>query len=453
MATPQVVRRPVGASRQILRTKPLTNYLPKLLTSYRQQIQRSPGQSSYSSDRSPDKIRCTLVDHPWISYRADLGEMPATFWMQLGEARSKCGHLCRVPMPKAYADQLHVVSLAKGAHATTAIEGNTLSEDTVRAIVERQPVPSSPSYQVREVENVLTAYNWVLSELREGRPPELTPELIREFNRMVLDGLEDLEDHVVPGEFRTESVVVGPYRAPDPEECPELLAQMCEWLNGPVFAGEGPMRLPTAVIRASLAHLYLAWIHPFGDGNGRTARLCEYLVLVTSGVPTSAAHLISNHCNDTRDEYYRQLRFASESGGDVGRFLQYCADGFVTGLTDQLQFVYERQFRLAWHEHVAEQVTGRDVEMRQRRSLIANTLLGYGKVSKRNIPRLTPELAMAYSTCGPRTLARDLNELVALELLTEEGDGFAARVDVLLNLLPLAIQEDGAARAALGIVE
>ena len=63
---------------------------------------------------------------------------------------------------------------------------------------------------------------------------------------------------------------------------------MCEWLNGSAFSGDGAMRIPVAIIKASLAHLYLAWIHPFGDGNGRTARLCEFLVLVTSGVPTSA---------------------------------------------------------------------------------------------------------------------------------------------------------------------
>ena len=53
-------------------------------------------------------------------------------------------------------------------------------------------------------------------------------------------------------------------------ECEALLARMCDWLNGSGFAGEGHMRLPTAIIRASMAHLYLAWIHPFGDGNGRT---------------------------------------------------------------------------------------------------------------------------------------------------------------------------------------
>jgi Fic family protein len=216
---------------------------------------------------------------------------------------------------------------------------------------------------------------------------------------------------------------------------------MCDWSNGSAFACEGPTRLPTAVVRASLAHLYLAWIHPFGDGNGRTAQLCEYLVLVTSGVPTSAAHLISNHCSDTRDENYRQLRYACESGGDVGRFLQYCAEGFVAGLTDQLELVYDRQVMLTWNEHVAEQVTGRDVEMRQRRSLIANTLLGRGVVSKRELPRLTPDLAAGYATCGPKTLTRDLNKLVSLDLLVERDGGYAAREDVLLNLLPLVVEE------------
>jgi Fic family protein len=355
--------------------------------------------------------------------------MSAPFWMRLGEARSKCDHLCRVPLPQAYADQLHVLSLAKGAHATTAIEGNTLSEEAVLALVERRPISPAP------------AYNWVIGELRGGRQPVLTPTLIADFNQMVLEGLDNLGDHVSPGELRTESVVVGPYRAPEASECAELLQRMCHWLNSAEFAGEGAMRIPTAILRASLAHLYLAWIHPFGDGNGRTARLCEYLILVTSGVPTSAAHLISNHCNVTRPEYYEQLQFASASGGDVTRFLDYCAGGFVLGLTEQLQFVYARQFRLTWHEHVLEQVTGRDPEMRDRRSLIATTLLGREPVAKREIASLTAELAKAYAACGPRTLSRDLNELVALGLLLEEGGQYMANDVVLLTLLPLSVPE------------
>lgn len=365
--------------------------------------------------------------------------MPATYWIQLGEARSKCSHLSHVPLPQPYADQLHQLSLAKGVHATTAIEGNTLTEDEVRAIVARNPPPTAEDYQIREAENVIGAYNWVLGELSMGHRPPLTPELIADFNRRVLDGLDGLEAHVTPGELRHDSVVVSTYRTPDWQECPELPARLCEWLNGSSLSADGPMRIPTAIIRASLAHLYIAWIHPFGDGNGRTARLCEYLVLVTSGVPTSAEHLISNHCNKTRDEYYRQLRHASESGGDVTRFLAYCADGLVAGLDEQLEWVYDRQFRLTWQEYVSQQVTGRDPEMRERRRLIADALLFHPAVSKRDIQRLTPELAAVYATCGPRTLSRDLNALVSGGLLRDAPGGYEAMNEVLMTLLPLVV--------------
>lgn len=382
------------------------------------------------------------MEHPWISFALDLRAMLPTYWMQLGEARSKCAHLSRVPLPQPYADQLHQLSLAKGVHATTAIEGNTLTEEEVRAIVAQQPPFGTEDYQVREAENVIDAYNWVLGELSAGRRPQLTPELIADFNRRVLNGLDGLEAHVNPGEFRRDSVVVSTYRAPDWQECPALVAQMCEWLNGPSFNGDGEMRIPTAIIRASLAHLYIAWIHPFGDGNGRTARLCEYLVLVTSGVPTSAAHLISNHCNKTRDEYYRQLRYAGESGGDVTRFLTYCADGLVAGLEEQLVWIYDRQFRLTWQEHVSAQVTGRDQGMRHRRQQIADALLFHAPVGKREVPRLTPELAAVYATCGPKTLSRDLNALVSVGLLRVGPAGYEANSDVLLTLLPLVVSPE-----------
>lgn len=373
-----------------------------------------------------------------MTFEVDLQSMGASFWMCLGEARSKCDHLAKVPMPPSYARELHEVTLTKGAHATTAIEGNTLSEEEVAEIVRHELSTSAEDYQVREVENVISAYNGVLDEIRAGRQPVLTPTLIKQFNQEVLDGL-DLPSEVSPGEVRKHSVTVGSYRGPDWETCDELLAKMCDWLNGSSFAGDGDMRIPVAIIKASLAHLYLAWIHPFGDGNGRTARLCEFLVLVTSGVPTSAAHLISNHCNRTRNEYYQQLQYASESGGDVTRFLDYCSTGFVIGLTDQLRWIYDRQFRLTWHEYVGSQVTGRDPDMRERRSLIAEELLFHEPVLKREVPKLTPALAEIYAGSGPRTLSRDLNELVSLGLLEIVNGRYEADHDALLTLLPLTV--------------
>ena len=221
------------------------------------------------------------------------------------------------------------------------------------------------------------------------------------------------------------------------------IQQMCDWLNGPSFSDDGRTRIPVAIVKATLAHLSLAWIHPFGDGNGRTARLCEFVVLVTCGVPTSAAHLISNHCNKTRDEYYTQLHDASESGGDVTRFVSYCSSGFVEGLGEQLRWIYDSQFRLTWHDDVGTQVTGRDPDMRGRRALIAEVLPFREPVARKDIPRLTPELAEIYAASGPKTLTRNLNELVAIGLLRAVGGRHQADSEALMSLLPLTVSADG----------
>jgi Fic family protein len=382
------------------------------------------------------------MDTPWINFKVDLSKMAPTFWMLLGEARSKCDHLTNVPMPPNDAQELHVITLSKGVHATTAIEGNTLSELDVQEIVRRPPVQEAASAdsREREVTNVLRAYDKVTDQIEAGTLPTLSLELIKRFNEQVLRGLE-VPSEVKPGKVREHSVVVGPYRGPDADQCERLLQEMCDWLNASEFAGEGSMRIPIAIIRASLVHLYLAWIHAFGDGNGRTARLCEFVVLVTGGVPTSAAHLISNHCNNTRDEYYRQLRYASESGSDVSRFLTYCAAGFVTELREQLAVVYNRQFRLTWNEYVGTNVPGRDLDVRERRALIALTLFDHEPTGRDQITSLTAELARKYARTGVKTLARDLQELVQTGLLVESQGMYRAKTEVLLSLLPLAVPE------------
>lgn len=72
--------------------------------------------------------------HPWISFRCDLGKAGVDLWLALGEAASKCEHIARVPLRPATAQALHRLYLAKGAAATTAIEGNTLSEENMKSL-------------------------------------------------------------------------------------------------------------------------------------------------------------------------------------------------------------------------------------------------------------------------------------------------------------------------------
>ena len=142
-----------------------------------------------------------------------------------------CQHIAGVPLTPDAAEKLYELYLAKGVHATTSIEGNTLTEEQVRQQIEGHlKLPKSQEYMAIEVQNIIEACESIVRDLREDPTTKLTPTLICQFNSLVLNGL-DVEDHVRPGEFRQQSVGVGTYRGAPFKDCPYLVERMCHWLN------------------------------------------------------------------------------------------------------------------------------------------------------------------------------------------------------------------------------
>jgi Fic family protein len=362
--------------------------------------------------------------------------------MLLGEARSKCEHIARVPLRSDTANELARVYVAKGVMATTAIEGNTLSEEQVRErLAGKLKLPPSQEYLGREIDNMQAAYNHVTKDLEDGVGERLSPELLSRLNGIVLDGL-DLEPGVAPGELRTHSVTAGNYVGPPAAECRYLLERLFSWLYGPDFDGPSDRRVEYAVLKGLLAHLYLAWIHPFGDGNGRVARLAEFQLLVGGGVPAPAAHVLTTHYNKTRTEYYRQLALSSrpERQGDVSPFLNYALRGFVDNLRQQLEVVHQQQVNLAWNDYLDEWFRSRRYHgpSGYRRRLLVLHLARVGTwVPKEEILELTAELAVQYANKTTKTLTRDLNELLGADLIEVDGNAYRARVERIYAFLPL----------------
>ncbi len=376
--------------------------------------------------------------HPWISFTVDLRRAQPALWMLLGEARSKCDHIAGVPLEPTTARRLHQLYLAKGALATTAIEGNTLSErEVVQHLEGKLRLPPSKQYLAKEIDNIVAVCNQVLSDaVVAGGPSRLSLDRIKEFNRRILDALE-LEEGVVPGEVRKHSVGVARYRGAPSEDCEDLLKRLCDWLNGPDFAPASDLEIEYAILRAIIAHLYLAWIHPFGDGNGRTARMVEFQILVTAGVPSPAAHLLSNHYNQTRAEYYRQLDRASRSGGDILPFIDYALRGFVDGLRSQLAEIREQQLDVTWVNYVHEAFKDRtrppDV---RRRRLVLDLTKAEGAVPFARLRAVSPRVAEAYARKTPKTLSRDINTLLKMGLVKQTPEGFVANREIILAFLP-----------------
>jgi len=382
--------------------------------------------------------------HPWLTFRLDLRRAGHRFWMLLGEAQSKCEHIAAVPLRRATAEAVHTLYLAKGASATTAIEGNTLTEEQVLQHLEgRLHLPPSQSYLAQEVDNIVAACSSILSDLAKGRGLVFTPRRIKDLNRLVLKDLE-LPRHVTPGRVRTDSVVVAGYRGAPAEDCEHLLSRLCDWLDGERFlAGQG-MEIPDGILKAIAAHVYIALIHPFGDGNGRTARLIEYQILVESGVPSAAGHLLSNHYNQTRHDYYKHLDRAGKSGGSLLPFMEYAVAGFVEGLKEQLEYIRQQQWDIAWRNFVDEHFRDRNSKGDVRRKhLVLDLSRSTSPVRAAAIPELTPRLALAYAKTSAKTLQRDTKALEDEGLIVRTDEGIRANREIILAFLPFRREREG----------
>ncbi len=390
-------------------------------------------------------MRRYLDSHPWITFSAaDINSLDPKAWMLLGEARSKCEQLAGTPLRPSVARRLYEVTLVKGVRATTAIEGNTLTEEQVEGILRgTYRAPPSRAYQEREVRNVLDALTLISEQVLSGDPPAITSDMICELNRQVMEGT-DHESHVVPGRVRDYSVVVAAYRGAPAEDCEHLLDRLAEWLEGDTFASDDPeLRFVLAVAQAVYAHLYISWLHPFGDGNGRTARLLEFAILARSGmVPLPAANLMSNHYNLTRDRYYRELAESSRTA-DTARFVAYAVQGLVDGIRDQIDEVREQQFSVTWHNHVHNKLAEfpSSPARERQRSLVLAMPSGID-MAKSELPGLTAALAALYARTGPRTLSRDLNRLRDAELVVRRPKGWRTNDAVISAFLPPTADRD-----------
>src|ERR1043165_8378440 len=141
------------------------------------------------SVRAKRSNRAFLQSHSWIDFISPVGALQPTFWLHVGAGESKCMHIARTPLKPELAEKLHQTSITKGARATTAIEGNTLTEEQVaRAVRGALEVPPSQEYLKQEASNVIAAFNELTGQLIVGHEPlVLTPELLEQLNGKILD--------------------------------------------------------------------------------------------------------------------------------------------------------------------------------------------------------------------------------------------------------------------------
>ena len=355
----------------------------------------------------------------------------------LGQCFAYVNVMLQIPINPDYSRKLHSVSFSKGALATTAIEGNTLTEGDLALIQSGKNLHPGRKYQQKEVENVLEAFETIYRELVKERKPHLiTPKLIKRFHEMVGKGIGEAFGGD-PGQFRRQNVYVGPYRPPSFEVAEELVRKLCDWLLKEFHYTHG-QNFDEAVIEAIVSHVYIAWIHPFMDGNGRTARLLEFYLILRAGIPTFASHILSNHYNDTRPFYYRQLQYASETG-DLSAFIQYALEGFRDGLEQTLALIHVEQTELTWNNYVhelTEKIEGKNAKTLRRLRQLAYHIPADKFCGPDEIKILNTKIAEEYRKLSPNTIRRDLDFLVDKKFLITEKGKYRANYELLYSFMP-----------------
>jgi Fic family protein len=380
--------------------------------------------------------------HPFLEFKPFYITSPSLALL-LGEIKSKCEHLSGVPLPPAIQQEMLKVYLAQGISATTAIEGNSLSEQEVFDFIQgKLSLSVSKEYLGHEIKNILLAYNEVTEKvIQSGGDYKIEPALLMEYNARILKGLP-LQDHVAPGVLRKIAIYAGHYKAPHHEDCPYLIEQYCEWLHQ-AFKPD----LVNGVIKAILAHLYFVLIHPFTDGNGRTARLLEVQILLASGLPNVASHLLSNHYNKTRSEYYRHLTAASTKEGGIEGFVEYALQGFSDALKEQIAVVKRSQVEIVWentlHNHFKKARGSGKARLKELILTLSSrkapsTLLRAEILSI--ILSLNPDLFAQYQAKTPRLVERDLRQLAHEGLLILGVEHVELNKGMILSFVPVSIQ-------------
>lgn len=238
-----------------------------------------------------------------------------------------------LPLDPVHRDWLRRRAWVRTVHGSTRIEGNTLSDLEVDRLLDGVGIKALPRKDALEVLGTRSALELV-DELATHSDVELDQGVVREIHRRVLDGQGDL---LTPGEYRRgENRVAGPdgqilFTTPPSGDVPELMRDFVDWLTGQA-------QLPSPIL-AALSHLELVAVHPFNDGNGRTARAISRFFLARGGFALDGMTSLDAHLDIHRSDYFAAIRASIgptyRPGYDATPFVVFLLDSMI-GAADHL---------------------------------------------------------------------------------------------------------------------
>ena len=325
----------------------------------------------------------------------------------------------QLPILPKIADVLEEEVIRKSIHSTAGIEGNTLTEDEVANVLGKADKEDLLEDSEKQIKNLQNAYR-LLKEVKVILSfPIIGENHILEIHKSITSGLKN--EGNTPGKYRRDGVIVGDkehggiYSPPKiAKDINNLMSDYVRWLSS------GNVMVMHPIYRAALAHYHFGKIHPFGDGNGRTARIIEAVLLRCAGYKY-APEMLSNYYYRNLDEYFIIFNTTiRDKKQDLTPFIDFMMDGMIWSLEEihKKLMVWVRQ--LVIKEYYLQLRESNHLTQRQYDLLMV--LISFEdekfEFSAKNLIS-DPLLKILYRSVQARASGRDLTKLEKMNLITK----------------------------------
>ncbi len=305
-------------------------------------------------------------------------------------------------------------SLVEEAIRSSQLEGAATTRKVAKAMIQEGREPRTLGERM-----ILNNYQAML-RVRELVEHELTPDIVFDLQRIVTDGT--LDDPDAGGRFRRdeEEIVIEDetgrrlHTPPRADELPARLRAMCDFANG-----QGATEFMPSVVRAILLHFWLAYDHPFVDGNGRTARALFYWAMARQGYWLCEYVSISRILKKARGAYARAYLYTESDENDVTYFLLYQSRVLLQAVAELQQYLARKRAELRDTEEVLARARLLRDELNPRQLALVNHAL------KNPDARYTVESHQRSHGVSYETARSDLLRLVNLQILNQGKVGRA----------------------------
>lgn len=323
------------------------------------------------------------------------------------------------PLVPSWEAKFREDAMARTIHYGTKIEGNDLTEAQAQAVVRMDQVVDPAEVQektgilarerdIQEVINYRNVIGWIDKQKNPQLKHLINLDTLKTLHKLTID---KLVEEKYAGEFRDRQVIVKSaengsvaFRPPVSVEIPYLIDDLFAWIHSDDATRIHP------IFQAAITHYQLVYIHPFIEGNGRTARAFATLLMYTLGYDFKRFFSLEKYFDSDVESYYAALLSVQQTPNqDMTYWLEY----FCYGLALEIDKIQQQVMKLSKDLKLKKQL-GKQVALSERQIILLEIFQQQDEITSEDMQKVLPNVSVD-------TILRDMKDLITKGIIEKRG--------------------------------